>query len=312
MLVADQLVTAALLPPMLTAPALPKLAPAMVTLVPTGPLLGVIELMLAVGTGTVTVKLTLLEAAPPVGVTMTALAPAVRPAGTVATMLVADQLVTAALLPPMLTAPALPKLAPAMVTLVPTGPLLGVIELMLAVGTGTVTVKLTLLEAAPPVGVTMTALAPAVRPPGTVATMLVADQLVTAALLPPMLTAPALPKLAPAMVTLVPTGPLLGVIELMLAVGTGTVTVKLTLLEAAPPVGVTMTALAPAVRPPGTVATMLVADQLVTAALLPPMLTAPALPKLAPAMVTLVPTGPLLGVIELMLAVGTGLGTVMV
>jgi hypothetical protein len=80
----------------------------------------------------VTVKVTALEVAPPLGVTVTLVAPVVT-LGTVQTTLVAFQEVAAAAVPLKLTVPEVPKLLPLMVKLLPTTPLVGDMELMLAV-----------------------------------------------------------------------------------------------------------------------------------------------------------------------------------
>src|SRR5262249_60328341 len=108
----------------------------------------------------------------------------------------------------------------------------------------------------PPVPITW----PAVAPPGTGTTKLVADQLVGVAVVPlnaTVLVPCVAPKLVPAIVTDVPTGPLLGVSEV--SVG-GTVTVNARPLLARPP---TVTTTLPDDVLAGTGTTMLVADQLV-------------------------------------------------
>src|SRR3982074_2048882 len=138
-----------------------------------------------------TVKFPPLLAVPP---TATTTLPMVAPLGTVATMLVALQLVVVAVVPLKVTAPVAPKLAPVMVTAVPTGPVVGfrlVIE-----GAEEVTVKFTPLLATPP---TVTTTLPVVAPPGADATMLVALQLVVLAVVPLKVTAPVVPKLPPRM-----------------------------------------------------------------------------------------------------------------
>src|SRR5207249_12339237 len=125
----------------------------------------------------VTVTLTPLLVPPP---TLFPSFPVVAPAGTGTTMLVALQLVGAAAIPLNLTVldPCVaPKFAPAIVTDVPTNPDVGFKVVML--GAGTVTVKLTALLATPP---TVTTTFPVVAPAGTGTTMLVALQLVAAAI----------------------------------------------------------------------------------------------------------------------------------
>src|SRR5207245_9355667 len=108
--------------------------------------------------------------------------PLLAPAGTGATMLVALQLVGVAAVPlnfTVLVPCVAPKLAPVIVTDVPTNPDVGFRLVML--GAGTVTVKLTPLLATPP---TVTTTFPVVAPVGTGTTMLVALQLVAAAAVP--------------------------------------------------------------------------------------------------------------------------------
>ena len=136
-----------------------KFVPVIVTLVPTGPLVGA---KLAMVGGFVTVKLLLLVAVPSGVVTLRG--PVVAPAGTVAEICVDELTVKVALVPLNLTDVAPVKFVPLIVTLVPTGPLVG--EKLVMVG-GLVTVKLLLLVAVPSGVVTLTG--PVVAPAGTVA-----------------------------------------------------------------------------------------------------------------------------------------------
>jgi hypothetical protein len=252
--------------------------PVIVTEVAVGPLVG--ERLVTLG-GTVTVKLTPLLARPP---TVTTTLPVVAPAGTGTTMLVADQLVGVAVVPLNLTVLVpwvAPKFVPVIVTAVATGPLVGDSVVMLG---GTVTVKLTPLLARLP---TVTTTLPVVAPAGTGTTMLVADQLVGVAVVPLNLTVLVpwvAPKFVPVIVTEVATGPLVGDRFVMLG---GTVTVKLTPLLAKPP---TVTTTLPVVAPAGTCTTMLVADQLVGAAVVPLNLTV-LVPCVAPKFVPVIVTG---------------------
>jgi len=117
----------------------PKFAPVIVTDVPTTPDVGFRLVIL--GADTVTVKLTPLLAIPPA---VTTTLPVVAPAGTSATMLVAPQLVAAAAIPlnvTVLVPCVAPKLAPAIVTDVPTSPDVGFKLVM--VGAGAVLFTLT-------------------------------------------------------------------------------------------------------------------------------------------------------------------------
>src|SRR5271170_329398 len=155
-----------------------------------------------------TVKLTPLLATPP---TVTTTFPVVAPVGTVATTLVALQLVAVAAVPLNLTVLVpwvAPKFVPVIVTFAPTNPDVGFKPVML--GPGEVTVKLTPLLATPPI-VAMTF--PVVAPAGTVTTMLVTLQLVAVAAVPLNVTVLVpcdAPKFVPVIVTDDPMAPELG------------------------------------------------------------------------------------------------------
>src|SRR5256885_17097694 len=121
----------------------------MVRLAPAGPLAGLTPEIVG---GTSTVKLLALVAVPPEVVTLSG--PVVAPAGTIAWITVVDVTVkVAALVPLKLTAVRLVKLVPLMVTVAPTGPLAGVKPVI--VGPLAETVKLLVLVAVPPDGVTL-------------------------------------------------------------------------------------------------------------------------------------------------------------
>jgi len=158
------------------------------------------------GAGT-TVKLTPFVFTP---LAFTTTFPVVAPVGTFATMLLALQLVTVAVVPLNLTEPLpcdAPKFAPAMVTDALTAPDVGDRLEMLGVAS---TVKFFPLLAVPD---TVTTTFPVVAPAGTFATMLVALQLVIVAVVPLNLTVlvPWVdPKPDPATVTVAPTAPLDG------------------------------------------------------------------------------------------------------
>ena len=229
--------------------------------------------------------------------------PDVAPLGTGTTMLVALQLVGVAAVPLNVTVLVpcdVPKLLPAMVTEVPTGPLLGVKLVMLG---GGITVKPTPLLATPP---TVTTTLPVVAPLGTGTTMLVALQLVGVAVVPLKVTVlvPCVaPKFVPVIVTDVPTGPDVGLRLEML--GPGLVTVKATPLLATP---LTVITTLPVVAPFGTGTTMLVTLQLVgvpTTPLKVTVLVPCEAPKFVPLIVTEVPIGPDVGLRLVMLGGGT-------
>src|ERR1700730_11749053 len=155
--------------------------------------------------GTVTAKGAPLLATPP---TVTTTLPLVAPAGTGATMLAGLQLVGVVEVPLNVTGSGDdPKFSPAIVTGVPTGPLLGVRLVM--VGPEEATVNAMPLLATPP---TVTMILPLVEPAGTGATILVGLQLVGVVEVLLNVTVPGDdPKFVPEIVTSVPTGPLLGV-----------------------------------------------------------------------------------------------------
>jgi hypothetical protein len=239
----------------------PKLLPAIVTELPTGPDDGVRLVIPGL-----TVKFTVLLGTPPT-VTMTGAAPSPRLVGTLKPMLELPQLVGVTETPPtvrVLVPCVEPKFVPVMVTAMPTPPDEG--ERLAIPG---VTLKLTLALENPPT-VTMTGAAPSPSVGGTGTAMLPLLQLVGVTATPPTVTvlAPCVaPKLVPAIVIDVPTGPDAGVRLVMPGL-----TPKFTPgLEK--PLTVTTTLVLPAARPLGTTTAMLPAFQLVVVATSPPMVT---------------------------------------
>lgn len=233
-------------------------------------------------------KETPLLATPP---TVTTTLPDVAPVGTGAMMLVALQLdgvLERPLKVTVLVPCVAPKLVPVIVTEVPVGPDIGLRLLM--VGAGTVTVKATPLLA---MLLTVTTTLPVVAPAGTGTVMLVALQLVGVAAVPlnvTVLVPCVAPKLAPVIVTDVPTGPEVGFRLLML--GADVLTVKATPLLATPP---TVTTTFPVVAPAGTGTVMLVelhAVGLPTVPLNATVLEPWAEPNPVPLIVIELPTGP--------------------
>src|ERR1700676_1041493 len=207
------------------------------------------------------VNVTPLLVTPP---TVTTTFPELAPVGTCALMLVALQLNADAVVPlseTELLPCCAPKFVPVIVIALPTGPEVG--EMLLMFGEPPVTVKLTALLVTPE---TVTTSGPEVTPVGTDTTTLVALQLVGIALVPLKLTVLApcvVPKLTPVIVTAVPTVPDVGDKLVMLGAA---VTVKATLLLAAPE---TVTTTFPFVAPFGTGVTIFVEVQLVGAASIP-------------------------------------------
>src|SRR6266849_334196 len=165
--------------------------------------------------GTVTVKAISLLSTPP---RVTTTLPVVAPVGTSATMLVALQLETVVTGVPLnvtvLPLWLAPKLAPAIITEVPTGPEIGLRLVMVG---GGVTVKSTLLLSTPP---TVTTTLPVVAPVGTDTAILFALQLETVVTGVPLnvtvLPLWLAPKFAPAIVIDAPTGPDVGLRLVML------------------------------------------------------------------------------------------------
>ena len=265
MLVAFQLVGVAAVPLKMTVlePCdAPKFDPAMVTEAPTGPEAGLRLEMLG---GTKTAKGTPLLARPP---TLTITFPVAAPLGTGTTMLVALQLVGAAAVPLKVTelVPCeAPKFVPVIVTEVPTGPDVG---LRLVILGETSTVKGTPLLTSP---LTVTTTFPVAAPLGTGTTMLVALQLVGVAAVPLKVTV-LLPcvevKFVPVMVIEVPARPEVGLMVVMLGA-----IAKLTALLANPDATTLTATLVNADRLLGTIATMLVLLQFVTAAAEEPNVT---------------------------------------
>ena len=257
--------------------------------VPAGPLVGLKLVMVG---GGVTVKATPLLATPP---TMTTTFPVVAPAGTHAEMAVSVQTTGVTAVPLNVTVlPGCdgPKFAPAIVTEIPTGPELGLKDVIL--GGGGVTIKPMPLLATP---LTVTTTFPLlVAPLGTGTTMLVLLQLVGVAAVPlnvTVLLPCSAPKFAPAIVTGVPTVP---IPRLRLVMVGGGVAMNATPLLATPP---TVTTTFPGVALIGTGATMVVGLQLVGVANVPLNVTVLVpweRPKPLPVIVTVEPTGPEVGV----------------
>src|SRR5437867_1484678 len=136
MLVADQLVGVVAVPlnvTVLVPWVAPKLVPVIVMAAPAAPLVGDRLVMLGVDN---TVNATPLLATP---LTVTTTLPVVAPAGTGATMLVADQVVGVAVVPlnfTVLVPCVAPKLVPVIVIDAPTAPLVGASDVMFGVVIG--------------------------------------------------------------------------------------------------------------------------------------------------------------------------------
>jgi hypothetical protein len=274
----------------LTAVAPLKSEPVMVITVPTGPLVGLKEVM--VGASTVTVKDAEEVAVPPAVVTL--MVPVVAETGTTVVICVALTTVKVVVTPLKRTAVAPVKFVPVNVTDVPAGPLVGLKEVM--VGAGTVTVN-DVEEVAVPLGV-VTLIAPVVAAAGTVQVICVELTTVKDAAVPLKRTAVAPVKFVPVNVTAVPAGPLVGLKEVMAGAGKEAVTVKAA-EETAVPADVE-TLIVPVVAAGGTVQDIWVELTTVYVADAPLKLTLVAPEKPEPVSVTTVPEGPEVGEKEVM------------
>ena len=175
-------------------------------------------------------KMPALEALPSALVTLTL--PLDAPAGTVVLICVLEATVKTAVVPLKVTLVVPMKLLPVMVTAVPTGPLVGVKEVIEG---GRVTVKSPPLVAVPSALVTL--IFPVVAPEGTVVLICAFDVTVKAAVAPLKRTLVVPVKLLPVIVTAVPIGPPVGVKK---EIEGGRVTVKSPLLVAVPSALVTL------------------------------------------------------------------------
>jgi hypothetical protein len=142
----------------------------------------------------------------PAGV-VTEILPVDAPAGTVAVIFVEELTVNPAEVPANFTAVAPMKFVPLTVTTVPTGPLVGEKDEIVGLAP-LVTVKFPALQAVPS-GVS-TEILPVDAPAGTVAVIFVEEFTVNVVDVPANLTSVAPVRLVPLIVTIVPTGPLVG------------------------------------------------------------------------------------------------------
>jgi hypothetical protein len=237
----------------------------------------------------VTVNEPELVAVPP-GV-VTEIGPDFAPCGTSAVICVDETTVNDALLPLNATDVAPVKPVPVIVTVVFAGPLVGVNDEIVGAAVAVVTVKLD--ELVPVPADVVTEIGPVVAPLGTVVEIDVSETTVKDALVPLKRTAAAPVKPVPETVTLVPTGPLVGLKDETVGAAVAVVTMKLDELVAVPPDVVTE--IGPVVAPFGTVAEIDVSDETANVALVPLNVTDDAPVKLLPEIVTLVPGGPLVG-----------------
>ena len=268
----------------------PKCAPLIVTDAPTAPDVG--DRLVMLGAATTVNPLLVLLATP---LTVTTTLPVVAPVGTIVPIEVGVQPVIVVAAVPLnvtvLVPWVAPKFVPVIVTDAPTAPVVG--DRLATFGVGS-TVKLIPLLATP---LAFTTTLPVVALVGTVATICVAVQLpIDVALAPLNVTVPlpcVEPKFVPVIVTDAPTGP--DVVDRPVMLGAGT-TVKAEPLLATP---LTVTVTLPVVAAVGTVATILVDDQLpIDVTVVPLNLTVLVPcegPKFAPVIFTEAPTAPVVG-----------------
>lgn len=248
----------------------------------------------------VTVKSVALMAV--LALTVTVIFPDVAPAGTEVVMLVAVLAVTTAVVPLNLTilfAGVVLKFVPVMVTAFPVRPLDGVKLVMVS----SVLVTMKSLELVAVFAPIVTVIFPVEAPAGTEVVMLVAVLAVTMAVVPlnlTMLLAGVVLKFVPVMITLVVTAPFAGVKLVIEGNVVDTVKFPALVVVLVP----TVTVIFPVEAPTGTDVVMLVAVLAVTTAVVPlnvTMLFAGVVLKFNPVIVTLVVTGPDVGVKLMML-----------
>jgi len=216
-------------PPNFTEVAPVKAVPVIVTEVPTGPLVGLNDVMEG---AVVTVKSDALVAVPP-GV-VTVIFPVTAPLGTLAVTRVPAPFTenVPAATPPNFTEVAPAKPVPVIVTEVPTGPLVGEKDVIVGVGAPVTVKPVALVAVAPPL---VTLIFPVVAPDGTVAVswVPVGFQENVAAFVPLNFAELVPTKPEPLIVTEVPTGPLDGENDVIVGAHEE-LTVKSSLLMAEP------------------------------------------------------------------------------
>jgi hypothetical protein len=261
-----------------------RFAPVMTTVVPQGPIRGENDEM----NGDVTVKFVELVSVP-LGV-VTEIGPVVAASGTVAVICVSESTLNVAETSLNFTAVAPVNALPVIVTLVPTGPLVGENDVICGGGAALTTKSVALV--AVPAGV-VTLIGPVCAPFGTVAVILVGESTVKAADLLLNFTSVAPVKPVPLIVTTVPASPNVGENDVIVG-GAPAVTVKLSGLEESVPSGV-VTTIGPVVAVEGTVVEILSDELTVKFAKTPLNVTEVAPSKFTPLIETDVPTGPLVG-----------------
>ena len=264
-----------------------KFVPVIATDVPTGPETGVNEAIVG-GEDEITVKFAALVAVPLLVVTV--ILPVVAPAGTVAVIWVSESMLPEAVTPLNLRPVVVAKPVPVMTTVSPTCPEVG--ENDVIVGPEPNTVKLAELVAVPAEVVTV--ILPVVAPVGTVVVIWVSESMLPVAATPLKARPVVVAKPVPVIVTVAPTAPEVGENEVI--VGPVEVSVKLELLVAVP-LGV-VSVIGPVPAPVGAWQVTWVSVLKVNVAVTPLNLTEVVPVKPVPVSVTVVPTGPCVGVNE--------------
>ncbi len=270
-----------------------KFVPEIITVAPTAPLPGLKPDMDGVGN---TVKLKELFIVTPLVVTD--IGPVTAPAGTKVVILVALEDITDADVPLKNTDGDGLKLVPEIITVAPTAPLVGLVFVMVGVGS---TVKFEEDVTVTPLNVKE--INPVVAPTGTVVVMEVVVEALTVAGVPLkliMFSTGLVLKFVPVMVTVAPTAPVEGAKPV---IDGDAKTVKLSTLVMVTPLVVTE--IGPGPAPDGTVVVMLVALEEVTTAIIPLKSTVGAGPKFVPVTITVAPIAPLVGLKLVIVGVGS-------
>lgn len=229
--------------------------------------------------------------------------PLVAPVGTTNVILVKLLMLNVTLLPFNLTEFTLEKFVPFIVTVVPITPDVGEMEVIVGGAGGNVTVNIGPL--AVPSGF-VTATIPLVAPVGTIKINSVELFTLKETFNPFNVTLVTVVKLVPLTVTIVPTNPDVGLIDVIVGGVGGNVTVKTGPL-ALPSGFVTDTI--PEVAPTGTIKVIDVLFTILNVSDVPFKLTEVTVFKLVPVIVTVVPTKPEVGLIEVMVGGNMGIVT---
>ena len=273
-------------PPKVTAMALLKLVPEIVTVIPVDAVVGVNEVIAGVA---INVKPVLVAVPPGVVTLILPEAPVPTTAVTVVVFTTENEV---AAVPPKLAAVVPVKFVPVIVIIVPAAPDIGVNDVILGAGININPVN----DTVPPGVVIDTA---PLAPVNIMAVIVVAFTTINeAAAIPPKLTTVAPVKFVPVIVTVVPAPPLAGVKEAIVGAG-----IKVNPVSVPVPPGVVT--LTEPDAPLLTTAVIVVALTTVNdVATVPPKLTTDAPVKFVPVIVIVVPAPPLVGVNDVIMGAG--------